>query len=117
MVNKHWWYWEIYHNGEHGQQLQCIAVFAETQEQAISIFTKCAGKYLLEKINLHDFPLELSEGFGNIVQMLLSRYTFEESENGKISRLYKFSPKFLILILGENTKPVRPKLDLGKLLA
>lgn len=112
MNNKHWWYWEIYNN----TQLQVIAVFAQTQEEAVGIYTKCTGKSIAERINLNDFPLQLSEGMGNIVQMLLSRYTFEESEAGKISRLYKYTPESLILILGENTKPMKPKFNLGKML-
>lgn len=114
MKTKHWWYWEIWHN----TQLQIIAVEAETQEEAVSIFTKHAGKSIVEKIDLHDFPLELSEGMGRLVQMLLSRYTLEEEKNGKISKLYKYTGQQLVLILGENVKqqPVN-KFNLGKLLA
>ena len=113
-MKKQWWYWEICNN----TQLQTIAVQADTQEEAVSIFTKRAGKNISDKINLTDFPLILSEGMGLLVERLLSRFTLDERKNGEIRRMYKCTPSHMILILGtyEGIIP-QEKANLGKLLS
>lgn len=101
-------------------QLQIVIVFAKDVEAAQKIYNKCAGESIKDVIKVVDMEHlfgRLTDGMQAVTQMLLSRYTIEEAENGRIARMYKFSPKQLLLILGHNTRPKVKKINLNKLIS